>query len=291
MLSHHVGQVALHNGAKTSVILGVRSVDARQGLIMWDAAQYLKYSDERSRPFHDLLARVDKDNASLIVDLGCGPGNLTRTLTNRWQQATIVGVDNSPEMLEQAKPLTIPGRLEFIEADIASWTPDQPIDLIVSNAVFQWVKDHNVLLARLAKILASTGTLAVQMPYHFQNPAHLVIEETKADSRWSAVLHGVGLHQQSVMPIAWYVDLLHDLGFFTVDAWQTTYIHVLTGENPVLEWFKGTALRPLLMKLDPPQEREFLEVLGERLRVAYPSRGNVTQLPFPRLFFVATRKA
>lgn len=257
---------------------------------MWDAAQYLKYSDERSRPFFDLLARVNKENAGLIVDLGCGPGNLTRTLVDRWPLARVVGVDNSVEMLEQAKPLAIPGRLEFVQADVTSWTPGNPIDLIVSNAAFQWVGDHEALLGRLVNMLAPGGMLAVQMPYHFQNPAHLAIEEVKTDPRWSALLKGVGLHQQSVMPIAWYVERLYDLGV-AVDAWQTTYIHVLTGDNPVLEWFKGSALRPLIKKLDPQQEREFLDVLGERLRVAYPPRGNVTLLPFPRLFFVATAES
>jgi len=129
--------------------------------------------------------------------------------------------------------------------------------------------------------------LAVQMPYHFESPAHLAIDETKADPRWSAALQGAGLHQKSVLPIVWYVERLHDLGF-TVDAWHTTYIHVLTGANPVLEWFKGTALRPLLNRLAPPQEDTFLDALAGRFRTSYPQRGNVTLLPFTRIFFVAT---
>lgn len=257
---------------------------------MWDAGQYLKYSDERSRPYFDLLARVTANNAASIVDLGCGPGNLTRTLIERWPAAHVVGVDNSPEMLEQARSLAIPGRLDFVQADISSWSPETPIDLIVSNAAFQWVPDHEVIFPRLARMLSAGGTLAVQMPYHFQNPAHLAIEETKADPRWSNVLAGIGLHQQSVMPLVWYVERLHDLGF-KVDAWQTSYIHVLSGENPVLEWFKGTALRPLLQKLDAQQKRDFLGGLGERLRDAYPAKRNLTLLPFPRIFFVATRLA
>jgi trans-aconitate 2-methyltransferase len=145
-----------------------------------------------------------------------------------------------------------------------------------------------MLLARLVKPLSSDGTLAVQMPYHFQDPAHLLIEETKADPRWRESLKGVGLHQQSVKPISWYVERLHDLGL-VVDAWQTTYLHVLSGENPVLEWFKGTALRPLLKVLQPQAQVEFLRQLGDRFKAAYPPRGGVTLLPFPRLFFVATR--
>jgi trans-aconitate 2-methyltransferase len=255
---------------------------------MWDAAQYLKYTDERSRPFSDLLARVRKVDADFIADLGCGPGNLTRALAERWPSARVVGVDNSAEMLEQAKALAMPGRLDFVQADLASWTADKPIDLLVSNAAFQWVTNHDALFARLAGMLSADGVLAVQMPYHFQNPAHVIIEETKSDPRWSAALHGVGLHQKSILPIVWYVTRLHDMGF-GVDAWETIYLHVLTGENPVLEWFKGTALRPLLNALEPQAKEEFLHAVGMRLKAAYLPRGGVTLLPFPRLFVVATK--
>jgi trans-aconitate 2-methyltransferase len=230
---------------------------------------------------------VRKDHTSLIADLGCGPGNLTRTLTERWPAARVVGVDNSSEMLQQAQPLSVPGRLEFVLADIASWSSEKPLDLIVSNAALQWVGDHQALLTWFANMLAPGGTLAVQMPVLFENPAHLAIEETQADPRWKALLHGVGLHQQSVLPLVWYVERLHDLGF-AVDAWQTTYVHVLTGENPVLEWYKGTALRPLLHRLGPQAREEFLHEVGLRLQAAYPARAGITLLPFPRLFFVAT---
>jgi trans-aconitate 2-methyltransferase len=255
---------------------------------MWDAGQYLKFADERSRPFADLLGRVRRDDTELIADLGCGPGNLTHTLAERWPVAHVVGVDNSSEMLERAKPLAIPDRLEFVSADLTSWTPAKPIDLIVSNAAFQWVPNHGTLFPRLAGLLSAGGTLAVQMPYHFQNPSHLIIEEVKADPRWSATLQGVGLHQKSVMPLLWYVERLLALGF-AVDAWETTYIHILTGENPVLEWFKGTALRPLLNAVEPQMKIEFLRELGIRYKAAYPMKGSVTLLPFPRLFLVATR--
>jgi len=255
---------------------------------MWDARLYLKYEEERSRPFVDLLARVPQEQANFIGDLGCGPGNLTRTLAERWPTARVVGVDNSQDMLVQAAPLTLPGRLEFVQADIAAWSPEKAVDLIVSNAALQWLGDHELLLARLAKMLSPGGTLAVQMPFHFENPAHLAIEETKVDRRWRQELQGIGLHQKSVLPLVWYVERLHDLGL-TVDAWQTTYIHVLTGENPVLEWFKGTALRPLLNRLGPETKDEFLHDLGNRLRAEYPARGGATLLPFPRVFFVATR--
>jgi trans-aconitate 2-methyltransferase len=255
---------------------------------MWDAGQYLKYAEERSRPFFDLLAQVRIESPALIADLGCGPGNLTRILAERWAAARVLGVDSSPEMLDRARTQAPAGRVEFVQADIASWSPDQRIDLILSNAALQWVGDHEALLGRLAGMLAPGGALAVQMPYHFQNPAQLAIEAAKADGRWRTLLDGVGLHQESVRPLPWYVERLHDLGF-VVDAWQTTYIHVLTGENPVLEWFKGSALRPLLQKLEPPLAGEFLDELGGRLRTAYPARAGVTLLPFPRVFFIGKK--
>lgn len=256
---------------------------------MWDAGQYLKFADERARPFFDLLARVQTADPGFIADLGCGPGNLTRSLAERWPAAKIVGVDCSEPMLEQAAERAIPGRLDFVKADITAWTPDRPIDLLISNAALQWVPDHTGLLPRLAGLLAPAGTLALQMPYHFEEPAHLAIDATKADPRWSAALAGVGLHQQSVLPLVWYVERLHALGL-AVDAWQTTYLHVLTGPDPVLEWFQGSALRPLLNALDPSLHAEFLADLGNRLRAAYPAKAGITLLPFTRLFLAAGRQ-
>jgi trans-aconitate 2-methyltransferase len=255
---------------------------------MWDAAQYLQFSQERERPFADLMARVRREQAGAIADLGCGTGHLTRTLVERWPGATVTGVDSSPQMLEKAGPLAIPGRLDFVLGDIACWSSDRPLDLIVSNAALHWVADHAGLLARLAGMLAAGGTLAVQMPNRFQTPSQLAIEETVADPRWSTRLTGVGLHRESVKPLLWYVRRLHDLGF-AVDAWETTYVHVLTGDRPVLEWLKGTGLRPLLERLQPQESEKFQQALASRLAAAYPPDGNVTLFPFPRLFFVATR--
>jgi trans-aconitate 2-methyltransferase len=255
---------------------------------MWDANEYLKFSNERGRPFADLLAQVHREEAKFIADLGCGAGNLTRTLAERWSSARVVGVDSSHEMLEKAKLHTIPGRLEFVECDIPQWSASAPVDLLVSNAALQWISDHGSLMARLAGMLAPGGTLAVQMPNRFENPSQVAIEETAADPRWAASLKGVGLHRKSVMPMAWYVTQLHALGF-VVNAWETTYMHILNGPNAVLEWFKGTALRPLLGRLDPSAQGEFLHDLGNRLEKTYLPTGEVTLFPMPRLFFVATR--
>jgi trans-aconitate 2-methyltransferase len=254
---------------------------------MWSAEQYLKFEHERSRPFADLLGRVRRERAGTIADLGCGTGHLTRTLAERWPEATVTGVDNSPQMLQKAAPLAIPGRLAFVQADLAAWSPPAPLDLLVSNAALHWVADHAALLDRLAAMLTPGGTLAVQMPNRFHTPAQTAIEETTADSRWASRLQGVGLHRESVRPLVWYVRRLHDLGF-AVDAWETTYVHVLTGEHPVVQWLEGTGLRPLLERLGPAEQGAFRDALAARLAAAYPPEGGVTLFPFPRLFFVAT---
>jgi trans-aconitate 2-methyltransferase len=257
---------------------------------MWDPQQYLKFSEERARPFFDLLSQVKRERVRHAVDLGCGPGELTHVLAERrnWPAANFIGVDNSPEMLEKARLLTIVGRLTFELGDIATWKSDVPLDLIVSNAALHWVPDHARLLPALAEMLAPGGTIAVQMPSRFQTPAQKAIDETVRQPRWAA-LKGLGLQPDCVMPIAWYVERLHDLAF-EVNAWETIYIHVLSGADPVLEWLKGTALRPLLNRLDAEAKDRFLAELAGRLRAAYPASGAYTLFPFPRIFFVATKK-
>jgi trans-aconitate 2-methyltransferase len=255
----------------------------------WDPSQYGRFATERARPFLDLLAHVPREEVRLVADLGCGPGELTRLLCQRWPQAKVIGVDNSPEMLAQSGQWVVPGRLEFVQADLSHWRSQEPLDLIFSNAAFQWVPNHEGLLAALADMLAPGGVLAVQIPYHFDSPAHRVVEEVTSSPRWSARLSGVGLQRGAVRPFAWYVERLLARGF-TVDAWQTTYLHVLQGANPVLEWMKGTALRPLLGALTPTEADEFLQDMGAAFHTAYPKTGQgVTLFQFPRIFFVATR--
>jgi trans-aconitate 2-methyltransferase len=255
---------------------------------MWNPDEYLKFSADRARPFADLMAQVSMEKVESIVDLGCGTGHLTRGLANRWPQARVMGVDRAAEMLAKAQPLAIPGRLEFVQAEIEDWSADRPVDLIVSNAALHWVDDHERLLSRLSRMLSAHGTLAVQMPNRFHGPIQAAIEAVVGDSRWESRLDGVGLHRESVRPILWYVWLLHRRGL-AVNAWETTCVHILRGENPVLEWIKGTALRPLLSRLDETTAAQFLKELGPRLTVAYPPTGDVTFFPMPRLFFVAQR--
>jgi trans-aconitate 2-methyltransferase len=255
---------------------------------MWDPQQYAKFARERARPFHDLLAQVRLEHVQTVADLGCGPGELTQMLAERWPAASIVGVDNSPEMLEKAQAHALPGRLRFEQGDLSTWTPDGPLNLLVANAALHWVGDHGRVLASWAAMLAPGGVLAVQMPYRFRLRFQEAIDESARAPRWRARLAGAGLGRDSVRPLLWYVRCLHRLGL-EVDAWKTTYCHVLTGEDPVLEWVKGTALRPLLARLEPVEVEDFLKDLGARLRQVYPARDGVTLLSFPRIFFVATR--
>jgi trans-aconitate 2-methyltransferase len=256
----------------------------------WDPTQYLRFAPERSRPFFDLLARVTWERVDAIADLGCGTGELTRALSERWPESTVLGVDSSPDMLEHARQWAVPGRLEFVRADISTWQSPRPLDLIVSNAALQWVSGHERLLGSLCGLLAPAGALAVQMPHHFETPAHREIAAVAAGPRWRSRLEGVGLQPGAVQPLAWYVERLHRFGL-TVDAWETIYLHVLRGDNPVLEWMKGTSLRPLLARLEGSDRDEFLREIGERFRAAYPVKDGVTLFPFPRLFFVATGPA
>lgn len=255
---------------------------------MCDAAEYGRFAGERARPFFDLLARVRADRPARVVDLGCGPGTLTRTLSDRWPDAVVVGVDSSPEMLTAATPLARPGRLCFVRANLADWAPPGPVDVLVSNAALHWVGDHPGLLTRLADMLAPGGTLAVQMPDRFAGPTQAAVEAVAADPHWADRLRGVGLTRQSVLPLTEYVERLSDSGL-TVDAWATTYIHPLAGDSPVVDWLAGAGLRPLLARLSADEAAAFRRELGDRLRAVYPPRNGVTLFPFPRLFFVAVR--
>lgn len=252
---------------------------------MWDARRYLRISQEYSRPFFDLLNQIKRDDFRTIVDLGCGPGNLTQVLTERWPNATVVGVDSSPEMLELAKPGP---RLRFELGDIRSWRPDTPLDLIISNAALQWVPDHARLLPQLIEMLAPNGVLAVQMPDHFAMPVSRAIAEAVQAGPWRSALRGVGQHPDTVKPIEWYATFLRDLGL-EVNAWASSYCRFLRGENLVLDWMSATALRPMLSVLDTETAKRFLAVVGERFLAHYPQTGDVTPVVSKRLLFAAER--
>ena len=288
---------------------------------MWDPGQYLRFGDERGRPFRDLLARVNAEAPGYVVDLGCGPGNLTAILAEHWPQAQVLGLDNSPEMIAAASaaadpavpeppvpeppvpepPVPAPavpapavpapavgGRLSFALADIRDWQPDRPVDVFVSNAVLQWVPDHLGLLTRWAGLLAPGGWLAAALPGNFDQPSHTILRDLATSSRWRPLLGDVSLNRQAEDP-ATYLDLLARAGC-CVDAWETTYLHVLDGEDPVLEWYKGTGLRPVLAALPPQRTADFLAEYAAGVRDAYPPAPYGTVLPFRRVFVVASRR-
>jgi trans-aconitate 2-methyltransferase len=254
---------------------------------MWDVSQYTRFQSERSRPFFDLVAQIPSADPRLIVDLGCGIGEQTAKLLDRWPNSRILGIDSSSEMLKKAATFARPA-LEFQLSDIADWQPADPVDVILSNAALQWLPDHEQLFPRLASSLSSHGTLAVQMPNRFRAPSQQAIEETIAECPFRDRLSNIGLHQKSVLPTDAYTRLLMQLGF-TVNAWETTYFHILHGDNAALEWLKGTALRPLLASLDDEQQSEFQRALAARLNLVYPPHDGITVFPMQRLFFVATR--
>jgi trans-aconitate 2-methyltransferase len=259
---------------------------------MWDPAQYLSFADERSRPFFDLTARIAAASPRSVVDLGCGPGQLTVSLADRWPDADVQGIDTSPDMIETARRIPDSGRgrggtLSFRVEDVRDWRPEAPVDVIVSNAVLQWVPNHLELLPRWTDWLADGGWLAFQLPGNFDQPSHAILRELAASDRWRTALTGVELNRQSADPGV-YLDLLARRGL-TVDAWETTYLHVLSGPDPVSDWYKGTGLRPVLAALEGPQAAEFIGQYGERARDAYPAAPYGTVLPFRRVFVVAHR--
>lgn len=252
----------------------------------WSAAQYLKFEDERTRPARDLLAQVPVADPRRVVDLGCGPGNSTELLSARWPQAEVVGVDTSPDMLEKARQ-RLPG-LRFELTDATAWHPAEPVDVIFANAVFQWLPDHVSLMERLMGHLAPGGALAVQMPDNLAESSHRLMAETARGMPFAAK---IGEAARVPLPSpARYYEALVPLSA-RVDIWHTIYNHPLDGAAAVVEWLKGTALRPFLDPLDEKEREAFLHAYRLRITESYPamSDGKVL-LRFPRLFVVAIRK-
>jgi trans-aconitate 2-methyltransferase len=256
----------------------------------WDPDQYTRYADLRDRPFHELVGRIPVESPSRVVDIGCGPGSLTRSLTDRWPDAQVTGVDSSADMIEAAGQYAVPGRVEFVCADLAGWRPDSPVDVVVGNAVLQWVPGHLEMLADFASWLSPGGALAFQVPDNFNEPSHLIARDLRTSPRWRDRLGAGADRTVAVERPETYLTALADLGL-RPDVWQTTYLQVLPGEDPVLEWIKGTALRPVLDALadDPDAIQAFLAECGVALREAYPSGEHGTLFPFRRTFAVGTR--
>jgi trans-aconitate 2-methyltransferase len=252
----------------------------------WDPDRYLRYEGPRSLAFHHLAAAIDGFDPAVVVDLGCGTGKLTASLANRWPTARITGVDSSEEMIGRARKRAVPDRLEFMVAHVATWQSTEPVDLMISNACFHWIDDHQALFGHLMPQLAPGGVFAFQVPANHDEPSHTILRELCSSPGWRDRLDG--LPRTGVREPQWYLDDLGGRGL-TVRAWQTTYFHCLEGENPVLEWMRGTTLRPVLERLSDSGSDAFLAEYGARLREAYPVRDESTLFPFKRTFVVATK--
>ncbi len=256
-------------------------------MTLWNPNRYLGFKTERLRPALDLLARVSLESPQSVYDLGCGPGNVTGLLAERWGRARITGVDSSSEMLATARS-NHAHETQWIEADLAIWNPPPNSDLIFSNAALHWLDHHDELFPRLMGRLRPGGVLAVQMPANFSSPSHTLMAETARSGPWRKRLAPL-LGSAAVAEPEDYVEILNPLTS-ELDIWKTEYQHLLDGENPVLDWLRGTALRPFLSALKEDDRDEFLSQLSARLARAYPRRDDgVTVFPFRRLFIVATR--
>ena len=250
----------------------------------WDPDRYLAFADLRLRPALDLLARVPVDAPASVVDLGCGAGNVTQVLKQRWPQAQIGGVDGLPEMLAKARD-TAPD-VAWIEADIDGWQAAAPVEVLYSNAVLHWLDDHATLLPRLLDMVAKGGALAVQMPRNPDAPFQRLMEEVARDGPWWDRLSPL-LRPDPVAEPGFYYDLLAPAAA-RVELWETTYQQVLSGDNPIVEWVKGSRLRPLLAALDEGARSDYEAEYAARVRTAYPKRADgTTLLPFRRLFLIA----
>jgi trans-aconitate 2-methyltransferase len=281
---------------------------------MWNPEVYSRFQVERDRPFFDLIAQLPALSPRRIVDLGCGSGHLSAELARRWPQAEVTGIDSSAEMLSKAPRL---GNLQFVQADLGEWTPSrlgpnlevpdgdvtgleitdaavsnaQP-DLLLSNSALQWLSDHPALIPRLAAQVAPGGVFAFQVPGNFSAPSHVLLHQLRLESRWLERLGPPerGPESRASLDPQDYADLLTPLGF-GVNTWETSYLHLLRGPDPVLNWVRGTALRPVLARLSAPEVTEFEAQYGERLRQAYPERPSGTPFLFRRVFVVAERTA
>ena len=249
----------------------------------WDPDRYLTFADERGRPFADLVARIGADAPARVVDLGCGAGNLTGTLARRWPGADVAGFDSSPEMIATA--LRDPGRVSYEVLDLEAWLGrGERADVVISNAMLQWVPGHLALLPQLVAAVEPGGWLGFQVPGNFAEPSHTILRALAAEEPYAAATAGV--RHPDAHDAAAYLRALQDLGC-AVDAWETTYLHVLHGPDPVFTWISGTGARPVLAALDDTLRERFVDEYKERLRTAYPDDAHGVVLPFRRVFVVA----
>jgi trans-aconitate 2-methyltransferase len=252
----------------------------------WDPEHYGRYADERSRPYGDLIRRIGARRPQRVADLGCGSGELTASLRHVWPTAEIVGVDSSPAMIAKARTIKGVDDLRFLERDLSDWRPDHDTDVMISNAALQWVPDHRRLLPGLVERLSDDGWLAFQVPGNFDEPSHVLLRELAATAPYAE--HTADVVRPAAAEPAEYLADLTALGC-TVDAWETTYLHVLEGEDPVFTWISATGARPVLQALPDELRERFETEYKDALRTAYPEQPHGTVLPFRRIFVVAHR--
>ena len=255
----------------------------------WDPDEYLRFGDQRGRPFTDLMSRVGAADPATVVDLGCGPGNLTAALAERWPRADVVGVDSSAEMVERARAEHGSRRLTFRLEDLLDWEPGELVDVLTCNATLQWVPGHLALLPRLVGAVAPGGWFALQVPGNFGEPTHTAIADLRLSRRWRERFAGVEVAQPRAEEPGVYLDTLAGLGC-TVDVWETTYFQVLAGPDAVVRWMTGTGLRPLLGVLGDDEREALLADYRERVAPSYPEGSRGTVLPYRRIFAVARRE-
>jgi trans-aconitate 2-methyltransferase len=253
----------------------------------WSAEQYLKFEDERTRPPRDLLAQVPLTDARKIVDIGCGPGNSTELLVKRWPNATVIGIDTSTAMLRQARE-RLP-KVTFIEANVAHWVQPDGTDLLFANAVFQWVPGHLKHLQRLLSKLPEGGVLAAQIPDSLEEPAHLLMREVAREGPWSKQLSEKARLRDEVPEPGGYYDALSPLCRH-LDIWHTIYNHPLPDATGIVEWVKGTGLRPIMEMLETSERKQYLAEYTARVAAAYhPQADGKVLFRFPRIFIVAVK--
>jgi trans-aconitate 2-methyltransferase len=260
----------------------------------WSAEQYLAFEDERTRPVRDLLAAVPTVEARTALDIGCGPGNSTELLAARFPRATVSGFDSSPDMIAAARKRLPALRFEVLE--LKDWleptspgsAPESAMDFLLTNAVLQWVPDHALLFPALVAKLAPGGCLAIQVPDNLEEPVQKLMREIANDGPWRAKLAGADRTRVPIESAGWYYGLLR-AHCSRVDIWRTTYYHPLAGADEIVEWFKGTGLRPFLDPLDSQERAEYLARYAERLAPLFAAQSGEVLLPFPRLFMVAQR--
>ena len=249
----------------------------------WDPDRYLRFAAERMRPGLELLNRIPDTPARLVVDLGCGTGDLAAALADRWPEAAIVGVDSADEMIERARH-EYPA-LTWIVDDIERWEPEEPVDVVFSNAALHWLDGHEILFRRLRSFVADGGALAVQMPDNWRAPTHRIPAEVLDTGTWPQAARSALMRDRLAEP----ADYARWLQPGRIDLWRTTYYQQLTGPDPVWTWVTGSVLRPVLAALEADERDRFAEACRQRYAIAYPpDRDGVTTLPFSRLFVVAS---